>query len=295
MTDTCPVDNFLAILFAVANDENPRLLSHLLKSADVAESALGRMLAEVQKGNVGVAKDIWASFLLDRAAGVAWQPDGSLSFWGGQVEMFLVFFRKVYAVSYVTECSNGPLVCPNFSCVVESRSLLKIKSPLWDSQNDTQSQLDWQLRDRVSHQCHAPVISSQFADVNRLNEHTRLAEVVFDVEDSEEGTPQMGRVCNGQCTMKQLHVSQDCWMIPLDICGLQETEVFSLADEIEICGKRFRLRGIILFSAFLKHFFAFVRRSSGWYHYCGIFDPAGSLVVGVPVTDGKPEIALYTL
>lgn len=284
------------MLFAVVRDENPGLLAHLLDSSDVAELTLGRMLVEMQKDNVGIAKDMWATFLLDRKAGVEWKGGGELSLWGGLTEMFLVFFRKVYAVSYVTECSNGSFVCPEFRCVSQSRSMLQIRSPLSGHANDAQSQLDRQFSDRELGQCDAPIISSLLAAAADLEKYTRVAEVVVEVDDSEEGSSLVGRVCNGQRTMKQLHVPPDCWMVPLVIEHLLESEVFSLPDEIVICGKLFRLRGFVAYDGFLKHFFSYIRLNSNWwYRYCGISYATGSLIEMVTRANGKPKIALYTV
>lgn len=295
LTDTCPLDNFLAMLFVVVRDENPGLVRTLMESDIRAESTLGRALAEMQSDHVGKAKDTWASFLLDRKAGVTWKDDGLLSLYGGLVEMFIFFFRETYGVSYVSECSNGPAACPNYSFTSQSRAILKIRSPLSGCMNDTQSQLDRCLNDGAQDQCNIPIPCWKLADAAFLKEYTRIADVYMGLDDSDTVTPAPERVCCGMRTMKQLHLPDRCWFLPIDISKVSNDELFCLAYEIVVSGKLFRLRGIVLFNRFMKHFYSWIRKGVQWYRYCGMFDAEGSLVKRVIDADGEPHIAIYSV
>lgn len=280
LTNTCPVDNFFAIISAAAND-NPEIALQLRRSSLVGEIVLADVL-DLLPADVGAAKDRWFEFILSEGCEFPKNAFGEFDLFGGPAQLFLGFFSKNFSAKYVSECSNG-LHCPGFRRETITGLLHPLKSPLTPG-NKTQKQVNEIFELESQKPCSLNVGEGVDAD------HCRI-ESVFSVDGK---TLTEVPVCNGTRSFKGMELPRDCWIIPFDGVRLKIDDVFNLDDSILIGGKRFFLRGVIVLSKVLAHFFCYARKQGLWYFYCGQDEPFGKLVTA-PVQAGKVQLVLYTI
>lgn len=283
--NTCPVDNFFAILEVAACNSNPALLGFLKNSADEAESTLGRVLDLMYKGRINDGKDEWVSFLLQKGTPLVRKPGNVIDMFGGQLNLFLSLFCNSFSLRCVSECSNGPEVCNRFRWTVQTSKLIRISSPLNRPGNDIQTQIDKFVVEKSVSPCSYSLQPNVGEKV--LKECSRIIELT-----DEDNRPIFERVCNGQRMVCEKAWRPECWMIPFNVEKLHYLEVFDLQDVITVNSKLYYLRGVTVSEG--GHFTAYVRKGKCWFYYCGMMEAAGRKI-GVPQSTGEPKIAIYTL
>lgn len=286
LKNTCPFDNFLAVLAVVAKEDNPALLCRLKESKIAAELTLGRVIDMILEGRINDAKDEWAGFLCDSGAPVRLEAGNIKNFYGGQMTMFVDFFNASCGFFCVSECSNGPDVCGRFRWSFQPAKPFRVASPLKGAGNDIQSQMDKFLVEKTSSRC-AYQLKANLPD-EILAKSFRVEELT-DID----GGQIFEQVCNGERVVVERSLRPECWMLPIDVCKLKPSEVFDLSDEITVCGVAFKLRGVTVKEG--DHFTAYIKNVQGWYYYCGMLEAAGKKMNHLRVQwGGVPQIAIYT-
>lgn len=286
LSNTCPVDNFLAILSSIAPSDKFDLLARLRSSENEAEATLGRVLELISSKMVHEAKDVWVDYLIARQAPVTVLPNNSVNLYGGQENLFLGFFGHVFGRPSITECSNGPNVCDRFRVVGRiSSELIPLLPPIRGPGNNVQSQIDRFFAQPSARKCSC-TLNKNLTD-DQKEKYGRWVDFL-----DEGNVRHKERVCNGNRERFQKEMLEGCWLLPFDVEKIKNIEVFDLSTEVVVGGRSYFLRGATLREG--EHFTCYVRKDNRWYYYCGMLCSSGRQI-STPVSTGKPQIALYTL
>lgn len=279
LSNTCPIDNCLAIIQSAASQPGSCLLGHLLNSDQPTHVMLATVIAAILKGEVGAAKDLWVELLTDM--GILAESGGVVkNLWGSEREFFFNVFHENYAITVTTRCSNGPFHCPRY----QTDEVIRMLAAQGTAAN-LQKFLDEVLTSQEK-------VCGQSIPEERRGEPDMDDRVTLIAVLDEDGNQLVEIGCNGVRSITSVDLPISAWIMPIDIRLLQMSEIFELPRRIQVANKEFHLRGVTVYAT--GHFSAYILKGESWYRYCGMSSPRGTLVTA-PNTGSTPERAIYTI